>query len=141
MSDDALEHALRALRHRERSTAEISRRLEAQGVGEAARLQALERLVRTGLVDDRRYAELRASSLAERGAGNAFIRHELERVGISVDLVDDALATLADERERAEAIVARRGGGPKTARRLLGKGFAEDVVRAVVAESGDERLG
>lgn len=141
MSDDALEQALRALRLRERSSAEIDRHLEARGLGESERREAIESLVRTGLVDDRRYAELRASSLADRGAGDALIRHELRRAGVDEDVLEDALAVLADEHERAEAIVARRGASARTARFLAGKGFAEDVVRAVVADSHAEPLG
>ncbi len=138
---DALEQALRALRHRERSQAELDRYLEARGVGESERRSVLETLVRTGVVDDRRYAELRASSLASRGAGDALIRHELIRAGVQRGVVEDAVATLAGELARAELIVARRGVSAKTARHLAGKGFAEDVVHAVVANSQDEAIG
>jgi regulatory protein len=141
VTDDALEVALRALRHRDRSVAEVERRLEARGLGEGERESVLETLVRTGVVDDRRYAESRAFSLAERGAGDELIRHELRGAGVEPDVVEEALATLAPERERAELVVARRGGGPKTARYLAGKGFAEDVVRAVVAKGDGEALG
>jgi regulatory protein len=138
---DALELAFRALRHRDRSAAEVDRHLAERGVGEDDRRGAIETLVRTGVVDDRRYAESRASSLAGRGSGNAHIRHDLRRSGVEADVVEDALAALTCERERAELIVARRGGGMKTARYLAGKGFAEDVVHAVVAECHDEAIG
>jgi regulatory protein len=141
MIDDAVEQALRDLRHRDRSAAEVDRRLEARGVGEVERRNALETLVRTGVVDDRRYAESRASSLADRGAGNTLIRQELLHAGVEADVVEDALVAIPPERERAGLIVARRGGGAKTARYLAGKGFAEDVVHAVVAQSHDEALG
>jgi regulatory protein len=141
VTEDALELALRALRHRDRSAAEIDRHLEARGVGEDERRSTLETLLRTGVVDDRRYAELRASALAERGAGDALIRHELRQAGIGADDVEDAVATLSSERERADGVVSRRGREPKTARYLAAKGFAEDVVRAAVAESHDEALG
>jgi regulatory protein len=139
--EDALEQALSALRHRERSAAEVDRHLEARGVGQTERREALESLVRTGIVDDRRYAELRASSLAARGAGNLLIRYELGRAGVSVDVVEDVLGALVGELERAEAIVARRGASAKTARFLAGKGFGEDVVRDVVANAQDDPLG
>ena len=138
---DAVEQALRALRHRDRCVAEVDRHLEARGLEESDRQSAIATLVRTGVVDDRRYAESRASSLADRGAGDALIRHELLRAGVESDLVEVALEALAGERERAERIVARRGGGAKTARYLAGKGFAEEVVRAVVAHSQGEPLG
>jgi regulatory protein len=141
MNDDALELALRALRHRDRSAAEVERHLESRGVGEAERGCTLDTLVRTGVVDDRRFAESRASSLADRGAGDALIRHELRRAGVGAEDIEDAVAALASERARAERVVARRGGGRKTARYLAGKGFAEDVAHAVVADSLGETLG
>jgi regulatory protein len=141
VGEDALEQALRTLRLRERSAAEVDRQLATRGVEEPDRRQALETLARTGLVDDRRYAELRASSLAERGAGDQLVRYELERAGVATDLVDEAIATLPRELERAAGIVARRGASARTARHLAGKGFAEDVIRAVIALSQDEPLG
>jgi len=138
---DALDQALRALRHRDRSTVEIDRYLESRGIDDDERQTALETLVRTDLVDDRRYAERRAHSLADRGAGDALIRHKLEHAGLDPDVVDDALVSLRPERERAEEIVARRGTGPKTARYLAGKGYSYDVVESVIAPSPREALG
>ena len=138
---DALDHALRALRHRDRSTVEIDRYLESRGVTDDERRTALETLVRTDLVDDRRYAERRGHSLADRGAGNALIRYELARAGLDPAVVDDVLASLRPERERAEAIVARRGAGPKTARYLAGKVFSNHVAETFIAQPRDETLG
>jgi SOS response regulatory protein OraA/RecX len=136
-----LEQALRALRYRERSAADIDRYLAARGVGDAERGEVLETLARTELVDDRRFAEVRASSLVGRGAGNELIRHELARAGVDDELVVEIVGTLPPESERAARIVARRGASPKTARYLARKGFSDDVVRAVVADSHDESLG
>jgi SOS response regulatory protein OraA/RecX len=138
---DALDQALRALRHRDRSAAEVDRYLESRGVGDDDRKTALETLTRTDLVDDRRYAERRALTLADRGAGNALIRHELACAGLDPDIVDVALGSLSPERERAEAIVARRGASPKTARYLAGKGFSYDVVESFIAQPRRETLG
>jgi regulatory protein len=141
VTDDALELALRALRHRDRSAAEVDQHLERRGVGEEDRSSTLATLLRTGVVDDRRYAESRAASLADRGAGDALIRHELRCAGIGAEDVAVVMATLPSERERAADVVARRGGAAKTARYLAAKGFAEDVVHAAVAECRDETLG
>jgi SOS response regulatory protein OraA/RecX len=129
------------LRHRDRSATEIDRFLESRGVGETERHEVVETLVRTALVDDRRYAEARASSLAERGAGNDRIRYELAFAGVEDDIVDAAIGSLAGEAERARRIVERRGASPKTARYLAGKGFSEEVVDGVVAHARDETLG
>ena len=78
---DAVEQALRALRYRDRTTAELSARLAKRGVGEAEREQALETLERIGYVDDERFARTRAEQLAARGSGDALIRHDLEGRG------------------------------------------------------------
>jgi SOS response regulatory protein OraA/RecX len=69
------------------------------------------------------------------------IRHDLDAAGIAGDVVEGALSSLDDEHERALRVVERRGVTPKTARYLAGKGFASDVVQAVVARAGDEPLG
>jgi regulatory protein len=135
---DALELALRALRVRDRSERELDERLEARGISEAARRETLATLRRTGLLDDRRFAEGRASALAGRGAGDALIRHELVSAGVAGDLVDEAMASVGPELERARSLVARRGTGAKTARYLSSKGFSEDVVGAVAGGSEDE---
>jgi len=109
-----------------------------RGVSDDDRVEAVATLARTGLVDDRRFAEARAERLADRGAGDAFIRHDLLRAGVAADLVEHALAALESEHERAELIVARRGVGAKTARYLAGKGFSHDVVHSVVAPAEDD---
>jgi regulatory protein len=138
---DAHETALRALRHRDLSVRELDERLRARGYGESEREETIEALVRTGLVDDARYAESRARQLAGRGAGDALIRHTLARAGVEPEVAADALLTIAPEAKRAQVIVERRGPGPKTARYLLGKGFSEEVVSDVVASESARELG
>jgi len=83
----------------------------------------------------------RAAGLADRGAGDALIRHDLALAGIDEDVIEHALAALDAEHARAERIVARRGADAKTARYLAGKGFSQDVVHAVVARAGEDALG
>jgi regulatory protein len=143
MAEDrsAVESALRALRHRDLSVQELEERLRARGFAEAEREEALESLERTGLLDDARFAESRARSLAARGAGDPAIRHALGAAGVARELVDDALETLEPELERARAIAERRGPGPKTARYLSGKGFSEEVVATLVASGRADELG
>jgi regulatory protein len=138
---DALESALRALGHRDRSAREIERRLTERGFAPEEREQALEALRRTGVVDDERFARNRAESLAARGAGDELIRHDLVRAGIERDVVDEAVALLEPEARRASRIVERRGAGPKTARYLASKGFSRDVVAAAVASDEGRELG
>jgi len=90
-------------------------------------------LGQTGLLDDGRFAQERARVLAERGKGDAAIRFELERAGVGSADIEDALASIEPERERAAGLVSRRGSSPATARLLAGRGFDEEVVAALVA--------
>ena len=140
-AESALDAALRALRHRDRSTTELRSRLAEQGFETDERDEAIETLLRTGLADDGRYAEARARALAARGAGDVRIRHELGRAGVSAELVEQALDSLDAEADRARNVVVRRGAGPKTARYLRGKGFSDDVVAGVVAGDVEDELG
>ena len=139
---DAFETALTALRYRDLSARDLDRRLATRGYAKPDRDEALATLSRTGLLDDRRFAENRAASLAARGAGDRLIRDALDRAGVDPDLVEEAVHALEPEAERARALVERRGPGPKTARYLSGKGYSEDTVREVFARvangSGDE---
>ena len=130
---DAVETALRALRFRDRTAAELEARLEQRGVGEAEREQALETLERIGYVDDERFARTRAERLADRGSGDALIRDDLERRGLAVEVVELALGSLEPERERAERIAELRGRTVKTARYLASRGFGDEALEALVA--------
>lgn len=127
--------AIRALRYRDRSTAELDVRLARRGVGDAEREQALETLERVGYLDDERFARTRAEQLAARGSGDALIRHDLEGRGIAAEHVDAALAGLEPERERAARIADRRGRTPKTARYLASRGFGEEALEGIVARA------
>jgi regulatory protein len=138
---DALEAAVRALRARDHTAASLDARLEHRGVGEERRLETVARLQELGYVDDARFAHTRADALAARGAGDLLIADDLERHGVSGTLAATAIAALEPERTRAAAIIARRGAGPKTARFLASKGFAEDVAEAAVATPDHEALG
>ena len=99
----------------------------------AERADALATLERIGYVDDERFARTRAESLAERGSGDALIRHDLEQRGIAAEHVEAALAELEEERERAARIIRRRGPGAKTARYLASRGFGNEALEAAVA--------
>jgi regulatory protein len=131
---DAFETALRALRARDRSVAEVADRLERRGVGEDERADVLERLDRVGYLDDERFARQRAAGLAQRGAGDAFIRDDLERRGVADEVVNAAIEALEPEVQRAARIVERRGRSAKTARYLATRGFGEDSLTGLVAE-------
>lgn len=136
---DPLDVAVRALRHRDRSRAQVAARLERAGVDEAGRLDALETLERVGYVDDARFAAARAAALAGRGLGDAAIRHDLEGSGVEAGLVAAALAALEPEPVRAASIVASRGTGAKAAAHLARKGFGEEAIESALAAAPDAR--
>jgi SOS response regulatory protein OraA/RecX len=128
---EALQVAGRALRHRDLSRRRLAERLEG-AVPPAAAAESLATLERAGLVDDRRVAHVRAESLAGRGYGDEAIRHRLREEGLAEELVEDAVAGLAPECERAAPLIERRGVGPRTARYLAGRGFGAETVEAAL---------
>jgi len=133
---EALAVATRALARREHSQRSLRERLLRAGVSVGDAEAVVAELQQTGLVDDARFAEERARVLAGKGKGDAAIRFDLERAGVGPDELQAALGTLDPERERAAALVARRGASPATARLLAGRGFDEEVVAALVAAEG-----
>ena len=129
---DPIDVAARALRHRDRSRAQVDARLARAGVGEEEREEALETLERVGYVDDARFAQARAAALAARGLGDLAIRHDLEQAGVGAERVAAAVAGLEPESERARAVASRLGRTAKTAAQLARKGFSEDAIGAAI---------
>ena len=125
--------ATRALARREHSRRSLRDRLLRAGVSQVDAEAVIDELGQTGLVDDGRFAQERARVLAERGKGDAAIRFELERAGVGSGEIEEALASLEPERERAAELVSRRGATPATARLLAGRGFDEELVAGLVA--------
>ena len=131
-----------SLRHRERSTTELRGRLDEPGSRTRSATRRSRRCVRTGLLDDARFAELRAAVTGRTRGGRRTDPPRTRARGHSRrSCVEDALETLEPEADRARSIVLRRGPGPKTARFLHGKGFSEEIVAGVVASGHDDELG
>ena len=141
----AVATAAASLRRRALTERELEERLERRGVRRSDRQDAVKVLGDAGYLDDARFAAARAESLAERGSGDALIRHDLETRGVEAETVEAALAALAPEAERARELVRRRGAGAATARRLASRGFAPDAVEEALAEhvarNGDDVVG
>jgi SOS response regulatory protein OraA/RecX len=125
VGDEAFELGARALRHADRSRAELVERLTQAGFDEPSRDAALDRLERLGWLDDLRTAATRAGRLAERGYGDAYIRADLARRGLPVD---EALASIEAESERARRY-ARRG-----AAWLARRGFDRELAESFAAD-------
>ena len=138
---EARNAALAALGRRDHTAAGLTARLAARGVASATRAATVETLGRAGLVDDARFARDRAAVLAERGAGDAMIRDDLERQGVPRELADDAVAGLEPESGRAARIVEAQGNTPRTLRRLAAKGFGREALEPFVADVYETELG
>lgn len=131
---------VRALARRERSRAELEERLARAGVREADRQETLDRAEQTGLLDDARFAQARARSLVERGAGDALILEDLARHGVDDVTARAAVSELLPEAARAARIVELRGRTAKTIRYLASRGFGEECVEGLVAELENRAL-
>ena len=129
---EALDLAVRALRHRDRSRATLRERLARAGVARAACEEALDTLTRSGIVDDERFARARANSLAARDSGDGLISADLLAAGVPDETTAAAIAELEPERDRAATVVAARGETMSTARWLAGRGFSEDAIEAAL---------
>jgi len=137
---EAMSRAGRALARRDLTERELGERLARSRVAPAARDEVVARLAVADLVDDKRVAKRRAELLAERGSGDAFIRHDLRGRGITQELAEAAVAALEPEHARAARILQKRGSSLKTARYLARKGFSEDSIGNPVAEDGPPAL-
>jgi SOS response regulatory protein OraA/RecX len=134
----ALAIATRALRTRPLSERRLDERLRRSGFVARERADALAILRRAGLLDDERFALSRAELLAERGRGDALIRHDLSVQGVDDEAVEDALAALEPESSRAVRAAAARGGGLAAARYLARHGFGEEAIEVAVGSVADE---
>jgi SOS response regulatory protein OraA/RecX len=128
---EALAVALRALRYGDYSRSRLETRLQGRGAPSGARQDALETLERAGLVDDARVAASRAQMLAGRGFGDAAIRFSLGQEGLATEVVDEALAALDPEPDRARRLLDERGCTAKTIRWLAAKGFEAETLADV----------
>lgn len=123
--------AARALASRALSEHELEERLARKGIDGAAWTEARDALRAVGYVDDARFAASRAAVLAGRDSGDALIRDDLERRGLDRDAIEEALAGLEREPERARAAVERGGAG--ILRKLAARGFSPDVLEELAA--------
>lgn len=84
--------ALRLLTHRPRSEAEIRRRLQGRFTGEVVD-RTLSDLLRQGLLDDAAFArEWRKQREKFRPRGSRVIRQELQRLGVDLEIIREALS-------------------------------------------------
>ena len=109
----AFGYALRALARRDHSVAELERKLRGK-VSPEATAHVMARLLQSGYLDDRRFAERWAEGAVRNGRGYGVrLRQELARRGIERELVEDVVAGITVQH-----------GEEQTLRTLTAKKFA-----------------
>ncbi|MCC6471345.1 MAG: RecX family transcriptional regulator [Alphaproteobacteria bacterium] len=161
-TQERLERAALAYLERFASSAENLRRVLMRRVDRSARLHGtdrgegagwvdalVERYRRSGLLDDRVYAEAATRSLRRRGGSARMVKMKLKAKGVDADTVDAALEAASEgdadsELKAAQAYARRRRLGPhappatRKERRmrdlaaLARAGFSYDTARRVV---------
>lgn len=133
--------AQRLLTHRPRSEAEIRRRLQGRFTGEVIDHTLLD-LRRQGLLDDAAFArEWREQREKFRPRGPRVIRQELQRLGVDLEIIREALSgfdAAANAYRAGSRYAAKLPAGDETVfRRKLGgflhrRGFDGDVLGETV---------
>jgi len=132
--------AIKLLARREHTRAELAGKLAPHGTPEEIET-VLADLERSGLLSDARAASAYVRGHAAR-FGAARLRRTLATRGVAAELIEEQVAGLPDEIDRAREIRTRKfGAAPadarewaKQARFLQSRGFASDVIRRLLKE-------
>jgi regulatory protein len=138
------ERALYLLTSRERSRAQLRGRLVEDGFASDVAAEVVQDFARLGLVDDERFAQALARTLAHaRGTGRAGIARELRTAGVADEIAEAALeeALGADDemtaaRRLADSAAAKPGATlDKVVQRLARRGYRLTVALAAAREA------
>lgn len=114
--------------------------------------EVVARVVRSGLVDDRSFAEMKVNSLMRRGTSTRAIRTRLKVKGVADDVAGEALAARdPDDLLLARRFAERKRLGPYRARpdperrerdlaALCRAGFAYRIAVRVLDEAGGDEI-
>jgi regulatory protein len=146
----AYQNALHLLNYRPRSSAEVRKNLEKHGYDPEVIEQVLERLGRSGLVNDGQFAQTWVDNRSEfRPRGRRLLSMELRQKGLDDEAIESALSELDEEELAAQAALKYRRklqGLPKPdfRRKLAGflarRGFGYDVIEPVLERAWQETL-
>jgi regulatory protein len=129
--------AARLLGRAARTEADLEGRLVALGYRPATAAATVARCRDLGWVGDAAFARERARALRARGAGSLRIEADLVARGLSETLVAEAVEASREgdpEIEWARRALGRGRDGPRAWRFLASRGFAEDVIVALLGE-------
>jgi regulatory protein len=98
----AYESALKSLNYRSRTKKEISRKLTEKGYSSDQIQAVIDRLERSGLVEDARYAQMWVENRNEfHPRSQRLMRLEMKQKGIDEEVIESALGGSADDSELA----------------------------------------
>lgn len=139
---------LRQLEYGPRTRAQLATAMAKRHVPPDAAVAILDRFTEVGLIDDEAFASAWVESRhSARGLSRRALGHELRKKGVADETIAAALDSVDadDEREAAEALVARKLAATKSlatearVRRLTGmlarKGYSPGLSFAVVREA------
>jgi regulatory protein len=153
-ADDSYEaahqKALHLLNYRPRSSTEVRKNLEKHGYDPEVIEQVLERLGRSGLVNDGQFAQTWVDNRSEfRPRGRRLLSMELHQKGLDDEAIESALSELDEAELAAQAALKymrKLQGLPKPdfRRKLAGflarRGFGYDVIEPVLERVWQETL-
>jgi regulatory protein len=113
--------ALRYLETRERSRAEVERRLARYGYGPALIGDVIAWLIHLGYVDDRRFAQWFVLSRSHSSWGPRRITHDLLQRGVERSVVADVVGAMRPQGGEAADVVAELAG-------VVGRRFARELA-------------
>lgn len=145
MAADLRGRAIRLLARRERSRAELQRKLDPDGSNAEAVARLLDQLQIEGWLSESRLAEQFVNGRRHRASAGR-IRQELKRRGVAAATVAAATTGLeADDLRVATALwqrrfgtaAADRSGRERQLRFLLARGFGRGLALRVLRDAGD----
>lgn len=143
-------YLIKLFKHRPRSRYEVLTRLRQKGFSQEIVESVLEQAVRTGIVDDAKFAQLWVEDrLARRPRSRRLLERELRAKGIAPEHIQRAIARAGlDEETLVRQLIAERLprlhslDEQTRLRRLAGflrrRGFSEQTIRRVLKESDME---
>ena len=142
----AKERALRLLGYRERSAAELTRKLGESGYDSATVAPIVARFIELGLVDDERFAGMWVRSRVAAGQGAHRIQRELAEKGVAPQIISAALERdCAPDTQVARARESLRGRRPadrkerdRLVRRLVTRGYDLSTALQAVSEAAND---
>lgn len=145
----ALDAALRFIAIRQRSVAEVKKKLETKGYEQDAIGTVIQTLLDAGYLDDVKFADWLASSRANgKNWGPRKIAFELASKGIAEDIIKSALLPLAESEAKAAKdaydkwLKKKRCAAPDSKalsgafRFLKGRGFSTSIIFKTIKGDG-----